>query len=96
MVIELPEHCPRGLDNCLPLRQAISNCGTSFICCGYNHKESRKVPQDVFRHCWKNDEIDEMSDWDRRDVIDTIAVLSGALSADENMRAMARTPVEHP
>ena len=84
MSIALPEECLRGRGDCQPLAQVESDCGKSFICCGYNDASSRKYEQDEFRHCWKNSMIDELSDWDRRDIISTIAILSQALHVDAN------------
>ena len=84
-MIHLPEHCPRGLKDCEPLSQIIADEDGSFICCGLNDGETRTVEQDIFRHCWKTSAVDEMGDWDGRDIIDTISVLSQALSAHGNM-----------
>lgn len=83
-MIVLPDECLRGLD-CEPYAQIKSRCGESFICCGLNSPEERTFPQDKFRVCWKNSEIDDMSDWDRRDLIDTISVMAQALSVDANI-----------
>lgn len=82
----LPEKCLRGRSDCKPLAQIQSDCGVSFICVGHNLEKDRKYKQDIFRHCWKNEEIDEDNDWDKRDFLDTISVMSQALSVDENMR----------
>lgn len=87
MAIELPDTCLRGYEDCEPLAQIASDCGTSFICCGENDGSTRQVEQDRFRVCWKNEDIDEESDWDERDLINTISVLSGALSVDANRKA---------
>jgi len=92
-MIVLPDECLRGLD-CQPYAQIQSNCGGSFICCGLNSPEQRAEPQDKFRVCWKNEVIDEMTDWDRRDLTDTISVMAQALSVDANIEAPAPTPQE--
>lgn len=84
-MMELPERCPRDLRDCMPLCQVIDDDGEGFICCGHNSESSRTVPGDLFRHCWKNSTIDELSDWDHRDIITTIYVLSGALTAHANI-----------
>lgn len=84
MAIYLPEKCVRGLLDCEPLALIRSDCDTSFICCGKNNGKTRKHKQDEFRHCWKSKEVDDMSDCDKRDLIDTISVLSQALSVDIN------------
>lgn len=80
----LPEKCPRGLSNCQPLGQVLSKDG-GFICCGLNSPDERSESLDIYRHCWKNDSFDEMSDFDRRDVLDTVYVLVTALAIHENM-----------
>ncbi len=78
--------CSRNKTNCTPLDSIVSNCGTSFICVGFNKPEDRVVKGDRFTHCWKNDVVDDLSHWDRRDLIDTITVMSKALSIDENIK----------
>lgn len=85
MSIILPAKCLRNRIDCEPLSQVKSDNGNSFICCGYNDPSSRKIEQDKFRHCWKNSVIDECTDWDRRDIISTIAILSQALHVDSNL-----------
>lgn len=77
--------CLRQL-RALPLQNIIATSGESFICVGYNHPKERQVPQDRFCHCWKNNSADEHGHWDRRDLIDTVAVMTTALSIDENIR----------
>jgi hypothetical protein len=87
-MIELPEKCLRGLNNCEPLAQVsaemIPNEVYSYICCGMNDGSNRAMPQDKFTLCWKNGDIDEYSHWDKRDLIDTISVIAQALSVDAN------------
>jgi len=87
MPLYLPEKCLRGRSDCSPLAQIESDCGNSFCCCGRNDGTTRKVVGDEFRVCWKNSEVDELGDWDKRDITDTISVLAQALSIDENMKA---------
>ena len=86
MPICLPEKCLRDRNDCEPLAQIQSDCGSSFWCCGRNDGATRKIERDEFRVCWKNEEIDEMSDWDKRDITDTISILAQALSIDENIK----------
>lgn len=83
--INLPDRCLRDRGDCRPLAQVASEGLESFICCGHNMAVSRSIPTDRFRVCWKNDQVDELSDWDERDMKDTISVLAQALSVDENM-----------
>lgn len=80
--------CPRGMTTCVPLQNILSteDGPKSFICCGYNDPETRKVIADRFTLCWKNDAVDERGHWDRRDMLDTIAMMTTALSIDENIR----------
>lgn len=94
-MIDLPESCPRGRTDCEPLSQIIADelddgvlC---FICVGLNDGETRAVEGDIFRHCWRNSDTDEMGDWDHRDLIDTISVMSQALSIDANMSVAGDT-----
>ena len=84
MPLFLPEKCLRNREDCEPLAQIASDDGESFVCCGANDGTINNNHQDRFRVCWKNDVVDEESEWDRRDLIDTIAVFSSALSVDEN------------
>lgn len=87
-MLHLPEKCPRRRIDCQPLAQIVSDePPTSFICCGHNDGSTRVVERDKFRVCWKNDVVDELGDWDERDIKDTLSVLSQALSVDENMKA---------
>ncbi|MDH1107313.1 hypothetical protein QMA71_04550 [Pseudomonas otitidis] len=79
------ETCPRNLD-CTPLQNVIATDGGSFICVGYNRPVTRVVPQDRFCHCWKNDAVDEHGHWDKHDLLDTLSVITTALSIDENIR----------
>ena len=79
-MIKLPEECLRGDARvCRPLAQLQSDDGESFICFGENG-----CRPDPFTFCWHNSEIDERSDWDRRDVADTISVLAQGLSVKAN------------
>ncbi len=82
--IKLPEKCLRTRVDCEPLSQIESDCKVSFYCCGLSDKESRTLEQDEFRFCFKNDVIDEINDYDFRDMVDTISVMSQALSAKTN------------
>ena len=81
------DNCPRARTDCTPKSGIQSDCGGSFICCGLNRPEDRTVAQDIYTVCWKNDVIDERSHWDERDIIDTISVLSTALSIEANKKA---------
>lgn len=71
--------CPRGLKTCEPLDLVSATDGGSFFCCGLNDGSDRVMDQDIFTVCFKNDDIDERSHWDDRDIITQVAVLSSAL-----------------
>ena len=86
-MITLPEKCFRGYDYCQPWSQIESTDKTSFMCCGLLDEDIREPPQDKFRYCFKNESLDEMHDNDKRDLIDTISVMSQALSIQENIEA---------
>jgi len=62
------------------LSQVLSDDGATFVCCGLNER-----PDDPFRHCFKSETTDTMYDHDRRDLIDIIHVLSGAMAAEERV-----------
>lgn len=78
--------CPRERDDCVPLSNQMADDGRSFLCIGYNRPQDRHVPGDRFTHCWKNSAVDERGHWDRRDLLDTVMVMTHALSLDENLR----------
>ena len=75
-----PEYCPRGKDDCSSLCQIIAKGHASFMCVGENDPDSREMPQDRFRVCFKNGHVDDMQDYDKRDLMQTNAVLAGALA----------------
>ena len=52
----------------------------SFVCCGCVAEAERVIPQDAYRVCWRNDEIDELGEWDEQDLAHHVAVLSQALA----------------
>ena len=83
--------CPRCRKDCVPLSNVVADdivngAPASFICVGYNDGKDRVVKGDQFTHCWKNEEVDLRSHWDRRDLLDTVSVMSQALAIDENIR----------
>lgn len=85
MPIELPSRCPRSFVHCHPLAQIISDCETTFICCGNSDKNTRRIEQDKFRVCYKSHFVDDISDLDETDITDTISVLAQALSIYKKM-----------
>lgn len=94
MAIFLPERCPRGFgpEVCQPLNQILVDekapgVAAGFICCGHLAQAARALLQDRFRVCFRGATTDTMFDHDERDMVDTIAVMMGGLSADHNRRA---------
>ena len=51
---------------------------------GKNDGTRRNIEQDEFTVCWKNEEIDEISHWDKIDIVDTISILAQGLSAHQH------------
>ena len=78
-----PDHCPRGLNDCESLDQIISAGHKSFMCCGKHDGKTNVLPQDEYRVCFKNSKIDEITDYDKRDLIHTAKVLMGTLAIIE-------------
>jgi len=85
MPLKLPEKCLRDYSNCSPLSQIQSDENDSFICVGANEESFRGSPQDNFTLCWKNEQINECSCWDKRDLTDTASTILQALSIVENL-----------
>ncbi len=76
--------CPRKRIDCKPWELMISDCGKSFVCAGFNDGTTREHEQDIFTHCWKSEQTDDMSHMDVRDLIHTIYVMSSILAEQEN------------
>lgn len=86
MPITIPDKCLRSdARGCIPLAQIESDCGDSFVCSGHIDEVARTIPQDEFRLCWVSKTVDEMGDYDQQDIIDTVSVLSQALSVKGHM-----------
>lgn len=91
-MIILPNKCQRGLKTCKPLASIESDAENkngnpfSYICVGKNDgsevKKARK--QDKYTLCWHNDQVDDRTFWDTRDLTDTASVIVQALSAIGN------------
>lgn len=52
----------------------------TFICAGCVREDARAIPQDAYRVCWVNDEVDEMGEYDEQDLAHQVAVLGQALA----------------
>jgi len=74
--------CPRGRTDCTPVARRASPGFESFFCCG--ETDGATVPEDTIRLCVKSTHdqgpVDLMVNFDDRDTIDAIAVLSAGLS----------------
>lgn len=82
------DYCLRDYKDRIPLSNVVSDEEPkTFVCVGYNSVENRSVHGDRFCHCIKSSmDIDDECNADRRDLLDTIRVLSAALSFDEQLR----------
>lgn len=85
--ISLPCYCPRERGfwaDCESLNSIISDGHESYICCGKRVvPDDDPMPQDKYRVCFVNGEIDDMQHYDRRDIVQTAAVLMGAMAVIE-------------
>ena len=74
--------CPRGRTDCTPVARRASPEFESYFCCGLTN--AAPVPEDVVRLCVKSTHargpVDLLVNFDDRDAIDAIAVLSAGLS----------------
>ena len=89
MSTKTEQECLRCRADCTPLANLSADGSQppeSFICVGLNKPESRTLPQDRFTLCWRNKAFDERGHWDKCDLLDTMSVISQALSTDENIR----------
>ena len=86
MPIYLPEKCLRGRDDCVPYSQIEADDKKSFICMGCNGGKMSDVKTDIFTFCWKNEQFDERSCVDERDIIDTASVMMQGLSVHANLK----------
>lgn len=85
--LSVPHYCPRGRTDCSALAQIIAAEHKSFICCGENAKPP--MPQDKYVVCFKNDLIDDRQCHDKRDLMQTVGVMAGALSVIEERDSAA-------
>lgn len=63
----------------------------SFVCCGLVKEASRKVAQDAYRVCFKNDVSDEMTDNDDQDLAHLVSVISHAQAIISTRRSAEPT-----
>lgn len=85
-------HCWRGRTDCTSFaaiegippgttedqRYDLDFVPTSFVCCGCVKEADRKLPQDAYRVCFKNDTTDQISDNDEQDLAHLVQVISNA------------------
>jgi hypothetical protein len=95
MPLLILEKCWRGRDDCTAFAAieapppdtsdeqmaTLDFAPISFVCCGCVREDARIVPQDAYRLCFKNAEVDDMSDNDEQDLAHLLAVISQALAA---------------
>jgi hypothetical protein len=79
----LPDYCPRGRTNCQPYSQIVSEGEESFFCCGVHDGTISEVLQDVFTVCFKGPHDDNISLYDKRDLIHHASVLVQAAAIYE-------------
>ncbi len=83
-----PGGCPRARTDCSPLARVASPGYESFMCCG--ETDAAPVATDVIRLCIKSTHdhgVDVMVNLDKRDVVDTAAVLLGGMSSLAQLEA---------
>ena len=92
MPLQSPYKCWRNRTDCISLAstEGIPDDATeeqvyelsfeplSFVCCGCIQTSDRKIKQDAYRICFKNDVCDEMSDNDDQDLAHLAYVISQA------------------
>lgn len=96
MPFDLFPKCWRNRDDCEPIKcidsapssttdkqfQDFDYIPTSFVCSGCVRPEHRGIEQDMYRLCFVNGVIDDMSDNDVHDLTAVMFVASGALALD--------------
>jgi hypothetical protein len=86
-MIILPEKCFCD-EECIPLSQMVSTDGESYltVCERLSFEDDdERTLNDKYIVRFKNDQIDDVQYYDKRDLIDTISVLAQAVSVIENM-----------
>ncbi len=105
MPIMLPPRCWRRRADCEPLAAVdVPPEGTteeaffaaaydpdSFVCCGLVAPEARPVPQDAYRVCWKNRNVDELGAYDEQDLAHQTMVMAQAMAVVATRRVNGGT-----
>lgn len=94
-----PTRCPRGMTDCAPLARYASPGFDSYMCCG--ETSGAPVPTDRLRLCIKSTHatgVDLLVNFDERDAVHTVSVLTAGLSALGSVQITAtnRSPAEVP
>lgn len=84
-MIILPEKCLRERNNCNPYSQIQSDDKVSFYCCGIHDGSINKILQDKYTVCFKGPHDDNISLYDKRDLIHNASVLVQALAIIEEL-----------
>lgn len=84
-MITLPEECLRERTNCDPYAQIAADDGSSFFCCGVHDGTLSPVLQDKYTVCFKGPHDDDVSLYDKRDLIHNASVLIQALAVIEEL-----------
>lgn len=82
-MIEIPNTCPRGCEDCVALARIEADDLVSFFCVGENNGENRPVPQDRYTVCFKGPYRDAKDYYDKRDLIHHASVMLQAVAAVE-------------
>lgn len=105
MPLNLPPKCWRNRADCEPLHMidaappditeeqffTFDYEPRSFVCAGCVAESNRAIPQDAYRVCWKNDEVDEMGEYDEQDLTHLISVVAQALAVIATRRVNSGT-----
>lgn len=81
----LPDYCPRRLEGCQPYSQILSSDLKSFFCCGEHNDKREEGDNDKYRVCFKGPLDDDISHYDKRDIIHHAAVLTQAAAIIEEL-----------
>ena len=79
----LPDNCPRERTNCQPYSQIVSENCESYFCVGLHDGSISSVLQDKYTVCFKGPHDDQISLYDKRDLIHQAAVLTQAVAIIE-------------
>ncbi len=77
------ESCPKGLNNCTPQSNVVSECGETFVCIGFHNEKNKDYPQDIFRHCFKSVTTESCYDYDEYDLLSIQSVVADTLLTNE-------------